>query len=141
MLDFAVFSVVPVLIWAYYRLTTPSQPVEFDFDVQHSTFTLLLAHYQVIARWMASADILLALVGVFSKGDVRPIRCAVAGAVFSLVFSVYLLAKYETYVHHRYPRAGGPGVSNYSVSAYALTRALGLSAVVFTVMAVVGVCL
>jgi hypothetical protein len=79
----------------------------------------------------------MALASKYTHASSDVVLSCLAGAVYGLLFNVYLVLRYESYLHVRYPRNGMPGRSDYTVSRYALTLALGFSAVFLTLIGVI----
>lgn len=132
-MEYLFFLGVPFVIWLFYRLILANQRWEFDWDTANSTFTLLLGHYLSTVKWMIVLDILLAIAAVRMEVSGAAARFGLAGAVYGTLFTVWLLQRYEAYLHEKYLRNGEAGVSPYTTSQYAITLALGLSTVLFTV--------
>lgn len=128
-----IFIAIPAIIWGLYRVSLPNLPIEFDFDANHGTFFLLLDRYVGLARTMLAVDLLGAAAGKHMNMPLGVIVTLLAGGFYAFAFNVYIVSRYEVYLHHRYLRNGQPGVSVYSLSQYAMTRALGFSAAIFTV--------
>ena len=127
----------PFVLWAYFRVSLPNTSFEFDFDTAHATFSLLLDRFVGLARTIMAVGFGMALASKYTHASSDAVCLCLAGAVYGLLFNVYLVLRYESYLHCRYPRNGMPGQSNYTVSRYALTLALGFSAVFLTLVGVV----
>lgn len=131
-----IFLAVPLLVWAFYRLNLPNIQWELDFDQAHGTFSLLIDRYLFIARMMIAVDLLAALVGKWNQASRDVEVCCLVGAAYAFLFSVWITTMFESYLHARYPRNGSAGTSPYTTSKLALTKALGISAVVFSLIGV-----
>jgi len=127
----------PFILWAYFRVSLPNTSFEFDFDTAHATFSLLLDRFVGLARTIMAVGFGMALASKYTHASSDVVYLCLAGAVYGLLFNVYLVLRYESYLHCRYPRNGIPGQSNYTVSRYSLTLALGFSAVFMTLVGVV----
>ena len=136
-MEYLIFIAIPALIWIVLRLTLPNQRWEWDWDTAASTFTLLLGHYLRLAQGMVVADVLLAFAGARLNLPMAAVYCSLAGAVYGLLFLVWILVRYEGYVHQRYRRDGSAGFSLYTTAQYAMTRTLGYSTVLFTMAGLV----
>jgi hypothetical protein len=132
-----VFLVVPCFLWASFRVFLPNVTVDLDFDVSHATFILIYDRLYNIAWWMMIAGVVTALYGRHEHVPAIVSEMCLFGSVFALLFVVYLLLCYQTYLHARYPRNGTIGSSVYTVNQYAWTNALGFSALIFFVLGVI----
>lgn len=126
----------PVALWCIIRLSLPSARVEMDFDQTHGTFLLLYQNYARIAE-----GIFLAGLVVFIKDGSNRIGLAfLTSAVYSLLFRVWLLNAYESYMHTKYPKGTSPnytGPTNYGPGKYAATLALAASSILSFIYAAV----
>ena len=127
----------PFILWAYFRVSLPNTSFEFDFDTAHATFSLLLDRFVGLARTIMAVGFGMALASKYTHASSDAVCLCLAGAVYGLLFNVWIVTCYESYLHIRYPRNGMSGQSNYTVSRYALTLALGFSAVFLTVIGVI----
>jgi len=127
----------PFVLWAYFRVSLPNTSFEFDFDTAHATFSLLLDRFVSLARVLMAVGFGMALASKYTHASSDVVYLCLAGAVYGLLFNIYLVLRYESYLHSKYPRNGMPGQSNYTVSRYALTLALGFSAVFLTLVGIV----
>lgn len=130
---FWMFIGIPAAIWCALRLTLPNQRWEFDFDVTHATFFLLLDRYTKIA----SGIIVAGMAGGFYerwRGDMLGANTCFAAALYALFFVLYVTGRYANYLNTVYQRDGRIGESPYTTSQYALTRTLGYSATIFLLM-------
>lgn len=129
-----IYPAIVAVLWAVIRVTLPNVPIDLDFDTSHGTFFIVMGNYISLARGMAILDLLLAW---FSRDNPGAVRVCLSGALCGIFFCVYLVFAYERYLHGRYPKNGGPSMSNYTPTKYATTLTLGLATVVFTVMGIV----
>jgi hypothetical protein len=136
-MEYLIFIAIPALIWTILRLTLPNQRWEWDWSQAESTFTLLLGHYMRLVQGMVIADVLLAFADARLEVPFAAESCCLAGAIYGLLFLVWLLTHYEYYVHQRYRRDGSAGFSPYTTAQYAMTRTLGYSTVLFTIAGLV----
>jgi hypothetical protein len=127
----------PLVLWAFFRVSLSNTMFEFDFDAAHATFSLMLGHFVSIARLLMAVGFGMALASKYTHASSDVIWVCLAGAIYGLLFNVYLCLRYESYLAVRYPHNGMPGQSNYTVSRYATTLALGWSAVILTLMGVI----
>jgi hypothetical protein len=127
----------PLVLWAYFRVSLPNTTFEFDFDTAHATFSLMIDRFIGIARTIMAVGFGMALASKYTHASSDVVICCLAGAIYGFLFNVYLVCRYETYLHLRYPRNGMPGQSNYTVSRYATTLALGWSAMFLTLVGVI----
>lgn len=134
---FWIFIAIPASIWCILRLTLPNQRWEFDFDTTHATFILLIDRYQKVAGWMIATSLVAAGYGRWSGSAEAGVQCCLEAALFAFCFLVYMLTRYEAYLHAKYRQDGRIGDSPYTTSQYALTRTLGYSAVIFLLMGIV----
>lgn len=132
-----IFITVPCVIWLTFRVFLPNVNFDLDFDVAHSTFILIYDRLYNVAWWMMVAGMVVALYGRHEHVPSIVSEMCLFGSVFALLFVVYLLLCYQTYLHARYPRNGSIGYSTYTTNRYALTNALGFSALIFFAMGVV----
>lgn len=133
---FWIFIALPAAIWCILRLILPNQRWEFDFDVTHATFFLLIDRYQKVAGWMIAVAFATACYGRWRGTPESGVQCCLEAAFYAFAFIVYTLTRYENYLQTVYRRDGRIGESPYTTSQYALTRTLGYSAVIFLLMGV-----
>jgi hypothetical protein len=131
-----IFIVIPAAIWCVLRLILPNQRWEFDFDVTHATFTLLLDRYQKISGWMIATSLAGAAYGRWRGSEESGVQCCLLAALYAFFFIVYTVTRYEGYLHSKYRQDGRTGESPYTTSQYALTRTMGYSAVIFLLMGI-----
>ena len=127
----------PLVLWGFFRVSLANTTFEFDFDTAHATFSLMIDRFIGLARVLMAVGFGMALASKYTHASSDAVLSCLAGAVYGLLFNVYLVLRYESYLHCRYPRNGMPGQSNYTVSRYALTLALGFSAVFLTLIGVI----
>jgi hypothetical protein len=125
---------VPVSIWLSVRSILPNRAYDFDFDTQHATFSLLLGYYVKIAGGMIAVCIAAALFSRWQHIGREIVLVCAAGALYAFLFVLWLVVVFEIYCHRRYLRSGALGPSIYGPNKYALTHALGWSAVIFTII-------
>lgn len=127
----------PAMLFLVLRMVMPNVRYEFDFDQSHATFVII---YDRLAKigWMIFG---FGLVGAFAFqrfiGVGEASVTLLAAALFALMSNAWSLVAYEGYLHERYPRSGAPGVSNYTVTKYAVTITLGTTMVVFFIVGVI----
>ena len=123
---------VPLLVFFGLMLILKPGSYELDFDVNHGTFISLYGPYGRIACGISIAGFIGAFVFSYASPDAA--LCLFLSAIEALLFAVWLLFRYERYLHARYPRSGGLGASNYTKLAYAVTVSLGFSALFMFVL-------
>lgn len=130
-----ILVILPLFLFAVIRLATPGGRYDLDFDQVHATFFAMLDRYTVIAKSIAILAIATAVYGRYVGVSEFVIATAIAGAADAVYFIVWITSCYETYLHARYPKNQIGGTSSYTASAYAATRALGYSSIIFTLYA------
>jgi hypothetical protein len=133
-----IFAGLPAGIWLVLRVILPNKTFDFDWDAQHATFMLLIDKFLVIAGSIAVIGMMLALYDAHRSLPLVVTGSCLAAALYAFLFILHLVTSYQTYLHHRYQRSGMLGPSTYTTAKYALTNALGWSAVVFFIYGVVG---
>jgi len=132
---------LPAIIWLILRLTMPPGPYEMDQGGRQGTFFPILILYSVAAYAIAIFSAVLAYVGWTHRAGVGVVLLLTA-AVDAIIFCFWLVWCFEMYMQQRYPvgnqaLAAKIGVSTYTLGRYALTLALGFSALALFLAGVV----
>lgn len=125
---------LPVILFAIARVVLPNVRYEFDFSTNQISFTVLLVYIERIANrifWFG-------MVGAFAfqhfiGGWGVPVILLGAG-IYALLFNMWVLLCYESYLHIRYPRDNSAGTSNYTLNKYSVTLALAASSIILAVL-------
>lgn len=129
-----IFLALPASIWLVLRLVLTNQARDMDFDTGHGTFAIFLGTYIKFVGAMVAVSLGMALLARWQHEPDGIVFACLAGALYAFLFALHLTVRYEYFLHIRYPRNGSIGPSPYSVNQYALTHALGWSAVIFVVI-------
>lgn len=124
-------AILPLLLWCVFRVTLPRGPYEFDHGpaAVFGTFFPLMAHWTRLFLYIATVS-LIAAVLAHCNGLKIPALLLLLAFVDGLLFTAFMTINYENYLASRYPRNGQPGQSSYTIGKYALSLALGVSAVI-----------
>lgn len=128
----------PLAVFFLARIGLPNVRFEMDFDVSHPTFFLVhdrLAKimWTVFGFGFVGAFVLQEVVGGYGEAPLT----LLAASLFALLFNVWIILVYESYLHACYPKGGMNGASNYTVTKYSITFSLGTSAIAFFVIGMV----
>lgn len=128
---------LPLAIWAISILQMPPHAV-YEMDWGHhergGSFFSIYVLYRSIARLIYWTSLVLSiLVAVIARQE--PAGVLMLAAVYAFLFDVWIVKCYESYSHTRYPKNHIISVpSNYTRNRYAITMALGYSAVILFVI-------
>jgi hypothetical protein len=137
MTEWLALCALPVAAWGILSLTLPSQPWEMDFDAgHHGTFFLLLDRFRSTARTVILGSASMVGVAVYREMSSLIVHVGLMAAACAFLFDLWLLLQYNRYLAVKYPAGGQGGASPYTTWRYALTIALGLSAVVYFLLGV-----
>ncbi len=128
-----VSAALPIALWLAFCAFLRSDYYAMDQGYHKGSFFPLLILYSVFGYVVFLASLVISMVEFYNNMFWAPSVLMVA-AVDALLFVVFLLTSYESYLHYQ---ADHPEQSNYSGFKYAMTIALGLSAVVTFIMGLV----
>jgi len=136
----AVVIAWPTLLWTGGMALLHGRCFEMDAHARYS-FYAILALYRRLSFTLFGVGVLVGLESAYLR-LVTVTIATLSAAIYSLLFQVWLTWCYELYLHQRY-REGPSGtlvslVSSYTGFQYAVTLALGLSALVLFIVGLVG---
>lgn len=135
--DLYVCLVIPIALFLFARFVMPNVRYEFDFSTNPASFTVLLVYFER----MAARIFWFGTVGAFAfqhfiGGWGVPV-ILLGAAIYALLFNIWILTSYESYLQSRYRRDNTVGLSSYTVTRYAITLSLGTSSVILLILGVI----